>query len=48
MLTKPKIPLLILVMVAMLKDRVPQVWHGAQQLYDLFQSRQPEKILEVL
>ena len=47
-LTKSKIPLLILVMVAMLKDRVPQVWHGAQQLYDLFESRQPERIVEVL
>ncbi|KAL9119560.1 MAG: hypothetical protein Q9187_003884 [Circinaria calcarea] len=41
------IPLLILVVVAMLKDRVPQVWCGARHAYGLFQARHPERIVEV-
>ena len=34
-----QIPLLVLVLVAMLKDRVPQVLHGAQQAFQYIQDR---------
>ncbi|MCJ1384932.1 hypothetical protein MMC17_008050 [Xylographa soralifera] len=42
------IPLLLFVVMAMLKDRVPQVWHGAQQAITFAQHRYQERLVEVL
>ncbi|MCJ1420730.1 hypothetical protein MMC32_007089 [Xylographa parallela] len=42
------IPLLLFVVMAMLKDRVPQVWHGAQQAIAFAQHRYQERLVEVL
>ncbi|MCJ1403196.1 hypothetical protein MMC11_006419 [Xylographa trunciseda] len=42
------IPLLLFVVMAMLKDRVPQVWHGAQQAIAFVQHHYQERVIEVL
>ena len=42
-----QIPLLILVLVAMLKDRVPQAVHGARQAFHFAQDRLQEHVVEV-
>ena len=44
----PQIPLLLFVVMAMLKDRVPQAWHGAQQAIAFAQHRYQERLIEVL
>ena len=46
-LISKQIPLLILVLVAMLKDRVPQALYGAQQAYRYVQSRLQERVAEI-
>ena len=46
-LTSKQIPLLILVLVAMLKDRVPQALYGAQQAFRYVQSRLQERVPEI-
>ena len=42
-----KIPLLILVLVAMLKDRLPPALHGAYQVFKFFQDRLQERADEI-
>ena len=46
-LTSKQIPLLILVLVAMLKDRVPQALYGAQQAFRYVQSLFQERVAEI-
>ena len=46
-LTWRQIPLLILVLVAMLKDRVPQALYAAQQAFRYVQSRLQEREVEI-
>lgn len=41
-----QIPLLVLVLVAMLKDRVPQALHGARQALHYAQGRLQERVVE--
>ncbi|KAF6237911.1 hypothetical protein HO173_004112 [Letharia columbiana] len=41
------IPLLVLVLVAMLKDRVPQALHGARQALYYAQDRLQERVVEI-
>ena len=43
-----QIPLLILVLVAMLKDRVPQGLHGARQAFHYAQDRFQERLVEMV
>ena len=40
-----QIPLLVLVLVAMLKDRVPQALHGARQAFDYAQDRFQDSVV---
>ncbi|MCJ1392710.1 hypothetical protein MMC18_005581 [Xylographa bjoerkii] len=42
------IPLLLFVVMAMLKDRAPQIWHGAQQAIAFAQHRYQGRLVEVL
>ena len=46
-LTSKQIPLLLLVLVAMLKDRVPQALYSAQQAFRYVQSRLQERVVEI-
>ena len=43
-----QIPLLILVLVAMLKDRVPHVLHVAQQAFQYVQNHLQERVVEIV
>lgn len=42
-----QIPLLVLVLVAMLKDRVPQALHGARQAVHYAQDRLQARVVEM-
>ncbi|KAI9774841.1 MAG: hypothetical protein M1840_000057 [Geoglossum simile] len=42
------IPLLVIMLVAMLKNCVPQVWDGASKLYFYAQDDNPRRVVEVL
>jgi hypothetical protein len=42
-----QIPLLVIIVVAMLKNRVPQVWNGASKLYSNIRNKNSERIVEV-
>ncbi|KAH0542604.1 hypothetical protein FGG08_003012 [Glutinoglossum americanum] len=41
------IPLLVIILVAMLKNRVPQVWDGALKLYSYIRNKNSERVVEV-
>ncbi|KAI9858512.1 MAG: hypothetical protein M1813_006453 [Trichoglossum hirsutum] len=41
------IPLLVIILVAMLKNRVPQAWNSASKLYSYIRSKNLERVVEV-